>query len=438
MGRSGGRRRNVLGSSLATAALTLSLSSTSAMLLQQVTTTNKNTNLNNIVGVRAHAHAHRHTPAAAFTTQAHAHASALHAVNLKPYHSRRRRRRPTASRMFSSSQQAEMDGMETFSDVLPVEKGSHNSAKVTVPSFIDNDSDDNSDKDSGNGLAAFDKSTFRDKLGATVTACRELGKSSLWVEVPMSRAGLIEDMVEFGLRFHHTRDDVVVLNVWLLKSRDGDGDDDDDDHDGHDNASKIPEFATHNVGVGAVVVNSRDEILCVRELRHNYMPWKTPTGLSELGERIDEAAVREVLEETGIQTAFHSILGFRQTHGMAHGRSDLFFVCRLDLLLVDGETDTDHTDPVNGNIIIPTPIPQANEIEKAEWVPLSEYRAMVKGEDGSGSASSGGHPMMSHVMDILDGGRNCIDRALVHSIVPGRKSNHIYFPSAAVVGEKTA
>jgi ADP-ribose pyrophosphatase YjhB (NUDIX family) len=155
----------------------------------------------------------------------------------------------------------------------------------------------------------------------------------------------------------------------------------------------------------------------VRELRQNYMPWKTPTGLSELGEQIDEAAVREVLEETGIQTTFHSIIGFRQTHGLTHGRSDLFFVCQLDPI---EETD------VNGNIIIPDPVPQANEIEKAEWVPLSEYRAMVKGEDGGG-----GHPMMSHVIDVLDGGRN-IDRAIVHSIVPGRKPNHVYYPSAVV------
>jgi ADP-ribose pyrophosphatase YjhB (NUDIX family) len=280
----------------------------------------------------------------------------------------------------------DVNGME-FSDVLPVEKGSHNSAKMSVPVVDDSDT----------GL--FDKKTFRDRLEATVTACRELGRTSLWVEVPMSRAGLIEDMAEFGLRFHHADGEIAVLNVWLK-----------------DTDSKIPEFATHNVGVGAVVVNSRDEILCVRELRKNYMPWKTPTGLSELGEQIDEAAVREVLEETGIPTKFHSIVSFRQSHGLMHGRSDMFFVCRLDPI---EETDE------NGNLIIPAPIPQENEIEKAEWVPLAEYRAMVKGgEDGSG-----GHPMMSHVIDVLDDGRK-IERRIVHSIVPGRKPNAIYYPSA--------
>jgi hypothetical protein len=214
------RRRAFLGSSLATSALTLS----SSVLLQA----------NEIV---AHAH---------------------HASALKPYS------RPTA-RMFSQ----DTDGSD-FSDVLPFEKSSHNSAKVMVPGVDNVDS------------ISSDKSTFRDRLEATVTACRKLGRSSLWVEVPMSRAGLIEDMAELGLRFHHAKDEIAVLNVWLK-----------DDMD-----TKIPEFATHNVGVGAVVVNSRDEILCVRELRKNYIPWKTPTGLSELGEQIDEAAVREVMEET--------------------------------------------------------------------------------------------------------------------------------------------
>jgi len=213
----------------------------------------------------------------------------------------------------------------------------------------------------------------------------------------MSRAGLIEDMVDLGLRFHHAAGETAVLNVWL---RGGE--------------SKIPEYATHNVGIGAVVVNSRDEILCVRELRKNYMPWKTPTGLSDLGEQIDEAAVREVMEETGIRTKFHSLLSFRQTHGLAHGRSDLFFVCRMDPI---EEVDED------GNAIIPEPIPQEDEIAKAEWVPLDEYRAMVKGENGEN-----GHPMMSHVIDVLDAERR-IEKRVVKSIVPGRKPNAIYLPN---------
>lgn len=198
--------------------------------------------------------------------------------------------------------------------------------------------------------------------------------------------------------------DRAVLNVWLREDE-----------------SKIPEFATHNVGVGAVVVNSRGEILCVRELRKNYMKWKTPTGLSELGEQLDEAAEREVLEETGIKAKFHSVLSFRQTHGLAHGRSDLFFVCRLDPV---EEVDE------NGRVVIPDPIAQENEIAVAQWVPLSEYRDMVNGKDGGQ-----GHPMMKHVVEVLDADRR-IERTVVNSIVPGRKPNSIYYPAIERIGEK--
>jgi hypothetical protein len=37
-----------------------------------------------------------------------------------------------------------------------------------------------------------------------------------------------------------------------------------------------------------------DELLVVREARNNYRPWKIPGGLAELGEHLDEAAIREV------------------------------------------------------------------------------------------------------------------------------------------------
>lgn len=193
----------------------------------------------------------------------------------------------------------EISGNE-WKDVLPFQDGSHNSARIRVPDSTAPPGD------------IFHRTTFQMRLKDTISVLRELEKSSLWVEVPMSRASLIEDMRDLGFKFHHAQDDTASLNLWLK-----------------DSECMIPEFATTNVGVGAVVVNSRKEILCVRELRNNYRPWKVPGGLSELGEHIPEAAEREVLEETGIATTFRSILCFRHTHGMANGRSDLFFVCRL-------------------------------------------------------------------------------------------------------------
>lgn len=47
------------------------------------------------------------------------------------------------------------------------------------------------------------------------------------------------------------------------------------------------------------------------------------------GEDISEAAMREVKEETGIDTKFHSIVAFRHTHKMMFGNSDIYVITNL-------------------------------------------------------------------------------------------------------------
>lgn len=69
---------------------------------------------------------------------------------------------------------------------------------------------------------------------------------------------------------------------------------------------------------------------------------------------ICDAAVREVLEETGIETEFGGILCFRQNHHSLFGKSDLFFVCVLH--------------PRSSTIT-----PQASEIEACDWVDPEVY-----------------------------------------------------------------
>ncbi|GLJ35125.1 hypothetical protein SUGI_0706790 [Cryptomeria japonica] len=54
-----------------------------------------------------------------------------------------------------------------------------------------------------------------------------------------------------------------------------------------------------------------------------------PTGRINQGEGIKEGAVREVQEETGINTEFVQVVGFRDGHNAPFGKSDLLFVCML-------------------------------------------------------------------------------------------------------------
>ncbi|KAL7579187.1 hypothetical protein ACA910_011358 [Epithemia clementina (nom. ined.)] len=291
-------------------------------------------------------------------------------------------------------------------DTLPLEKGSHNSSIIRIPSLHGNNK---------NGPDPFDRSLFRQRLQATIQACRAQGNSSLWIHVPMERSSLLEDACAIAdFTFHHATNRTAVLNLWLPDAE----------------SNKVPEYATHHVGVGALVLNRRGtHILCVREQRNNYRPWKTPTGLTELGEALDEAAEREVWEETGIRTKFHSVLGFRQTHGVMHGRSDLFVMCRCDLVLDDDDND-DNTNN-NGDIgddIFPQPIPQQGEIETAQWIPLTEFRAMVFDQEH-------GHPMMQYFFNAMDEGL-CLDKVVVDSVVPGRKSNTVYYPTRRIMNEE--
>lgn len=57
----------------------------------------------------------------------------------------------------------------------------------------------------------------------------------------------------------------------------------------------------------------------------------THEGLIDAGENLSDAAAREVLEETGVQAEFDSVLAFRHGHRGLFGKSDLFFVVRMRL-----------------------------------------------------------------------------------------------------------
>ena len=79
-------------------------------------------------------------------------------------------------------------------------------------------------------------------------------------------------------------------------------------------------------------------------------------GRRRIGEHLVDGVLREVREETGIETRFVELVGFRHWHGYRFGKSDIYFICRLD--------------PLTEEIRV-----QESEIEMCMWMPLGDYLA---------------------------------------------------------------
>ncbi|XP_047974815.1 nudix hydrolase 2-like [Salvia hispanica] len=188
----------------------------------------------------------------------------------------------------------------------------------------------------------LDPTVFASLLRASLSQWRQKGKRGVWIKMPIELVSLVEPAVKEGFYFHHAEPKYLMLVHWLPST-----------------PSTLPANASHRVGIGAFVLNEKNEVLVVQEKTGGFRGtgvWKFPTGVVDEGEDICDAAVREVKEETGIESKFLEILAFRQSHKSYFDKSDLFFVCMLQ--------------PLSKEIQ-----PQEVEIEAAQWMPFEEYAA---------------------------------------------------------------
>lgn len=112
-----------------------------------------------------------------------------------------------------------------------------------------------------------------------------------------------------------------------------------------------------------VVVRHRDRFLVIQEREHGQL-WWLPAGRVEPGETLQEAAVRETLEESGVRVALTGILALQYTP-MADG-------ARLRAIFT-AEPEGD-----------PTPLaPPGNEHAlQARWISVEELRHLaLRSED---------------------------------------------------------
>ena len=184
-----------------------------------------------------------------------------------------------------------------------------------------------------------DPEDFRRRLELSLEAWKHEGLKVVWLEVPIARAGHIPVAVETGFSFHHTGKGYVMLTYRLVAG------------------ATVPPYATHYIGAGGVVINSDRELLVVREryvMRGRGKSYKLPGGAIHEQEHLADGVMREVFEETGITTRFVDVVCFRNMHGYRYGKSDIYFVCRLE--------------PLSREISV-----QDEEIEECLWMPLELY-----------------------------------------------------------------
>ena len=183
---------------------------------------------------------------------------------------------------------------------------------------------------------------FAERLRVSLAAWKDEGYRVVWLEVAIAKAALVPVAVEVGFTFHHSGDGYLMMTLQL------------------EEGAYVPAHASHYIGAGGVVLNEARELLVVSEKYHRRAPgpprYKLPGGALHAGEHLAEAVVREVIEETGVETEFDALVCFRHWHGYRFGKSDIYFVCRLR--------------PLSTEISI-----QEAEIAECLWMPVAEYLA---------------------------------------------------------------
>jgi ADP-ribose pyrophosphatase YjhB (NUDIX family) len=91
----------------------------------------------------------------------------------------------------------------------------------------------------------------------------------------------------------------------------------------------VPGYVTPKIAVGAVVGNDQGELLLV--LRPESRVWLYPTGWADAGYSASEVAIKEVVEETGIECEPVSLLAVIDGQRMGFSRFAMYmllFYCR--------------------------------------------------------------------------------------------------------------
>lgn len=116
------------------------------------------------------------------------------------------------------------------------------------------------------------------------------------------------------------------------------------------------------VAVGAIVIDEGDLLLVRRDREPAKGCWSLPGGKLELGESLEEALRREVLEETGLRIEPRGVAGFAER--IIRGDDG---AVTHHFVIVDYWASTPERKP---------PVAQ-DDASEARWVPAGDVRALT-------------------------------------------------------------
>lgn len=180
--------------------------------------------------------------------------------------------------------------------------------------------------------------TFREKLAMSLELWKVSRYRGVWLTLTKHNFDLIGIAIDLGFELHHALNDSIVLTKWLPENEE----------------SSLPPYATHTAGATGLVFNEQGDVLTVVE-KYGQKSKKLPGGGIKVNEDSVAAAIREVKEETGIETRFERMICILETHHNQDDIADITIVYQLSV--IGGELS-----------------PQASEIIAAEWTPYAEIK----------------------------------------------------------------
>ena len=208
------------------------------------------------------------------------------------------------------------------------------------------------DEDLYNGLIiasnsiALEATEFKISLVSLQKRAKEEKKNLLWLDLTTKQNQHISIALELGFEFHNCEAHRATLTYRVKED------------------AYIPVAPSHTIGVGAVVINEKNELLMVRDRIHTSSSiYKIPGGMLEHGDKLSDGVIREVWEETGIKSKLIKMVSLLNSYPYRFNKSNMYIVFHLEAL--SSQIDVIDT----------------HEIEEAIWMPLEEFFAHEKMSD---------------------------------------------------------